>query len=153
MSFQIAYMGGGMLDKIRSIGHIDSGRFDAPYMPRFTKPYVMGSFLTCTPTPDIIFETISFDVDVELIGVATDTDKYETLDTWQVLVDNKYIVDQLASKKYPEGLYFTVAHLIPANTEITFAFYNDSSTYKHVWYHYMFLMDGDGTITKQNMEE
>ena len=42
MSFQISYVSGGMLDRVRTVNRLEGGRLDAPFMPTFTEPYIKG---------------------------------------------------------------------------------------------------------------
>lgn len=134
-----------MLDKIRSVTRLESGRLDAPYMPRFKTPYITGGNIELPDSNFTEVRKLKFDVDVELIAVACDTDKDEVKDNWEVFIgsSNENIFKTVPFKKYPEGLYLMVAHLIPKETEIKFIFHNKSSVKKFVQYRFQFLMGSD----------
>ena len=141
MSFQLNYVAGGRIDEVRKIGHIRSGRWDSPYMPSMTLPYTKGRLIEVPGTYTSEVDIMTFPCDVEFLATYVDTSEDLLNDFWEVYIgDSNYnIMENISVKKYPEGLTLTVAHKIPANTEIKFVFHNRSSKQKKVWYAHQFL--------------
>lgn len=153
MSFQIDYIGGGILDKIRSINRLESGRLDGPHMPKLVRPYIVGGILECSGDNTFIGK-LKFDRPVELLLVAVDGESYHIKDSWEVIIGDttERYIDTVTSTKYPEGLNLMVAHPIPAETEIRFLFHNYSGEDKKVWYHFQFLCE-EGAIKQLPVKE
>lgn len=144
-----------MLDKIRSVARLESGRLDAPYMPRYKQPYIKGGNVLLPDADTTVVEKVRFDVDCELIAVAVDTKKDEVLDSWEVFIgsENENLFEMVPFKKYAEGLYVMVAHRIPKETDIKFVFHNTSAKKKHVQYRFQFLMDGPAKLLPSEPEQ
>jgi hypothetical protein len=139
MSFQIVYVGGGMLDKVRSVTRLESGRLDDPYMPTKTEPYIKGRMIEIPDKFGVFQDVFKLDHDVELMTVSVAANRYAVKDNWYVYIDSQTVFDEIYTKNLPEGCYLMVAKKVPANTPITFKFHNDSGTAKSVWINYQFL--------------
>jgi hypothetical protein len=134
VSFQIAYVGGGMLDKIRSIDRLESGRLD--FLPSFPHPYVLGNQLEAPNKVGTIEQSVKFNHDVEIASIAVDTYEANHVDSWEIFVGNKRIVETISTLKYPEGLFLHTNFLIPSGTEIKLVYHNNSGRHKYINYHY-----------------
>lgn len=139
MSFTIVYVGGGMLDKVRSVTRLESGRLDAPYMPLLTIPYVKGRYIEVPGQLITVTDTFSLSIETELLSIAFGANKYQARDYLNVYVGDTKIIDTLYTKELPEGINLIVAHPIPANTPIKLEFVNAGGAAKTVWFNYQFL--------------
>lgn len=139
MSFTIVYVAGGMLDKVRSVTRLESGRLDAPYMPTLTKPYVKGRYLDIQGKVGTTKDTFRLDFDAEILSIAFGSSKYQARDYINVYVGSMKIIDSLYTKELPEGINLMVAQPVPAGTEIRLEFVNAGGAAKTIWFNYQFL--------------
>jgi hypothetical protein len=139
MSFSIVYVGGGMLDKVRSVSRLESGRLDAPYMPTLTEPFIKGRRIEIPGQVTTVTDTFKLNFPVELLSIAIGADKYQSKDYWNLFVGEAPIIETIYTKQLPEGINLTVVKPIPANTPITFSFVNEGGAPKTVWYNLQFL--------------
>lgn len=137
MSFTIVYVGGGMLDKVRSVSRLEGGRLDG--MPTLTEPYIKGRQLEVPGQIDTVIDTFSVDSDTELLSIAIGADKYQPRDYWSLYVGGQPIMETIFTKALPEGINLSVAYPVPANTLIELRFRNEGGAAKRVWYNLQFL--------------
>lgn len=143
MSFSIVYVGGGILDKVRSVTRLEGGRFDAPYMPTLTEPYIKGRQVQVAGAVGKTTDTFTLDVNTELLSIAIGADKYQPRDYWNLYVGETKIVDTVYTKELPEGINLMVVQPVPAGTPVRLEFFNEGGAAKQVWFNLQFLKGAD----------
>lgn len=139
MSFSIVYVGGGVLDKVRSVSRLEGGRLDAPFMPTLTEPAILGYRLEVPASFDTATYATRTVSNGELLSVAVACDKYQDRDCWSLEVNGQMLVEKVYTKQLPEGLNFMVAKFTGPGTEIKFHFHNEGGAAKTVWFNLQFL--------------
>lgn len=141
MSFSTVYVVGGTLDKVRSVGRLEEGRLDAPFMPTKTIPYIKGDTIEVASNQRGYSKTVELEFDAELLSVAVGASRYAHWDSWSVKVGNDTIISSIYTKDMPEGVNLMVAHPVPAGTKVTFQYDNKSMSNKYAWFNLQFLKD------------
>lgn len=136
MSFQIVYVSGGVLDKVK---RLEGGRLDAPYMPTLTEPFIKGQMLDIPGSVASIEKSFSTDSATELLCISVGASKYSPRDNWDLYIGQQKIVESNFTKNLPEGAYLMAAKPVSAETPIKFVFHNESGIAKSVWVNYQFL--------------
>lgn len=122
-----------------NVGYVAGGRFDAPFWPSKTIPYIKGRILKVGTISTQVEYKVPFDA--EFFGVAVGASKYNTEDNWTVAVNGVPIVETIYTKDLPEGMFFTALIQLNKDDVITFIFDNASAVPKDVWFNYQFLRD------------
>lgn len=124
-----------------NVTYTAGGRFDPPFFPTKTWPYVEGNRL---PIPDKTgLHVLKYEVteEMEFMSVAVGATRYEEIDHWDVDVNGKHVAKKIYTKDLPEGMFFMVIVEVKPGDIITFTYHNDSGTSKAVWFNYQFLKD------------
>lgn len=124
-----------------TVSYVAGGRFDPPFYPTKTQPYVKGIRLVMGSSDPISTHLFTMPKDGELISVAIACSRYEDADHWDLIVNGKTIAETIYTKELPEGLFLMVAHPIKTGDVLELQFHNVSSTAKSVWVNYQFLVD------------
>jgi hypothetical protein len=125
MGFNVAYTAGG--------------RFDAPFMPTKTTPYIQGRIIEVGGQIGDVEDVFQLDSDVELVSVAVGASYYEATDNWDLLIGNMRLFNTIYTKDVPEGIYLIAVVPIAAKTDIRFVFHNLGGHPKYVWVNYQCL--------------
>lgn len=125
MSFAVTYMAGG--------------RFDAPYFPTKTEPYIEGRRIGIDDA--VKKDELSLPFDTELIAFSIAASSYSDRDYWNLFIDGKQIFKNVYVKDVPEGFNFSIIRPIPANAVLKFEYHNITGTSKVVKLNYQLLRD------------
>lgn len=135
MAFNIAYIAGGVIDKVREL----------PY-PHFSKkeiPFIRGQMLDIPASQVTKSDTFSLPYDTEFLSVAFAASQYCVGDYWELTIGSEKVCQTIFTKELPEsvsmGNSFGIVYPIEAGTILKFDFVNVSAQAKTVWYNIKFL--------------
>lgn len=150
MGFQVVYVAGGELDKIKrinSLGNIEGGKLDEVAQVSYVKqiknfaqlsqPYnkmVMINVPALAGVYDL--EYISPDESVELLSLVVTCSGYGENDYYNIYVNDELWFDTWFPTEVKEGLYIgtsTYVYELPPQSKINLKFVNISATSKKVW--------------------
>jgi len=135
MSFNVSYVGGGTIDKIRELPY--------PHFSKMTVPLVKGRMIDVSASKTVFTDSYSLPYDTEFLSVAFASSVYNAGDYWELTLGNVKICESIYTKELPEsvsmGNSFGIVYPLSANTKIKFDFYNESGQEKKVWYNIKFL--------------
>jgi hypothetical protein len=134
--FNVVYVGGGVIDKIRELPY--------PHFSKFTKPYIKGRKMQILEEARSFIDTFTLPFPTEFLSVAFSASQYCDDDYWELTIGVEKICEQIWTKDgLPEsvsmGNSFGIVYPLPANTPIKFEFSNGSGTAKMVKYNIKFL--------------
>lgn len=134
--FNVVYLAGGVVDKVRELPY--------PHYSRFPVPYIKGGKIQVTAEARTFSDIISLPFPVEFLSVAFSASEYCDDDYWELTIGNVKICEQIWTKDgLPEsvsmGNSFGIVYPVPANTQFKFDFVNGSGTAKMVKFNYKFL--------------
>jgi hypothetical protein len=136
MSFQIVYVGGGVIDKIRELPY--------PHFSKFTVPLVKGRAIDVTAASQTFTDNYSLPFPAEFLSVAFAASEYCIGDFWELTINNKKVCETIYTKALPEsvsmGNSFGIVYPVPANGGVKFEFHNVSGVAKQVWYNIKYLI-------------
>jgi hypothetical protein len=122
-----------------NVNYQAGGRFDTPYYPTKTKPFIKGRRVPIDSAE--ITDIYSVPYEMELLTISLGASRYNDTDHWSLKVDGELIFDSVYTKDVPEGFYFMVVREVKPGSQIEFKFNNDSGAYKTIWLNYQFLKD------------
>ncbi|HHT7044764.1 TPA: Low copy number virion structural protein [Bacillus cereus] len=125
MSFAVNYMAGG--------------RFDAPYFPTKTEPFIQGQRIRIHD--ELHVDKFSLPFETEMIAFSVAASHYSDTDYWNLFINGQQIFKEVYVKDVPEGFNFSVVKPIPANAEIKLEYHNKSGEQKTIWMNYQLLRD------------
>lgn len=135
MSFQIVYLSGGVVDKVRELPY--------PHFSKKTIPYIRGRRIDVVQSTGVFTDTYTLPFDAEFLSVAFACSEYCVGDYWELTINSEKLCETIYTKELPEsvsmGNSFGIVYPVPANSEIKFDFYNVSGSAKQVWYNVKFL--------------
>ncbi|MCR8843927.1 hypothetical protein NQ117_09525 [Paenibacillus sp. SC116] len=135
MSFQISYVGGGTLDRVKELPY--------PHFSKFTKPYIKGNKVEVLAENRVFTGVYSLPFPTEFLSVAFACSQYCIGDYWELTIGGEKVCEQIYTKELPEsvsmGNSFGIVYPLPENTPITFEFHNRSAQAKTVWYNIKLL--------------
>jgi hypothetical protein len=133
--FNIVYVGGGVIDKIRELPY--------PHFSKYPKPYTLGNKIEVLAEARLFSHTTTLPFPVEFLSVAFASSIYCDDDYWELTIGTDKICQQIWTKELPEsvsmGNSFGIVFPVATNTPITFDFFNGSGTAKMVKYNLKFL--------------
>ena len=156
MGFQVSYIAGGELDKVKkinSVEFIEDGRLDevdllhdvekVAYLEKIknfaqlAQPYNKMVMMN-VPAIDGVYDLdyTSPDENVELISIVVTCSGYGENDYYNLYVDDELWFDTWFPTEVKEGLYIgtsTYVYELPASSKIKLKFVNISGTAKKVW--------------------
>ncbi|MGE7624641.1 Low copy number virion structural protein [Viridibacillus sp. NPDC096237] len=115
------------------------GRFDAPFFPTLTEPFIKGVRVVIGGSDSFVTNTYTIARKSELISIAIACTEYYDEDNWDLVVNNKTMIESVYTKELPEGLFFMVAHPLNVGDTIEIRFKNESGKKKNIWINYQFL--------------
>lgn len=118
--------------------YVVGGRFDPPFMPTKTNPYIEGIMIE-SKTMGKVDGYLTVGEDCELLSVAVGASFYEAKDYWNLYVGNQLVCKNIFTKDLPEGMYFTAVIPCPTGTTLHFEFYNEGGRSKYVWVNFQML--------------
>lgn len=123
------------------IAYVPGGRFDPPFMPTKTNPFIKGIRVPVTNDMGEAVHTYTIGHEkAELVSVAIAASRYEDRDNWSLLVNGKLMMDEIYTKELPEGMYLMVIVPLKQGDQLEFRFKNASLTSKSVWLNYQMLV-------------
>ncbi|PHG37469.1 Low copy number virion structural protein [Bacillus toyonensis] len=122
-----------------SVNYMAGGRFDAPYFPTKTEPYIEGRRIGIDDEVNIDEFSLSFDT--EMISFSIAASLYSDRDYWNLYIDGKQVFKNVYVKDVPEGFNFSVIKPIPANAILKFEYHNKTGKQKVVKLNYQLLRD------------
>ncbi|WP_145052837.1 hypothetical protein [Paenibacillus xylanexedens] len=135
MSFQVVYLAGGVVDKVRELPY--------PHFSKYTRPYIRGRMVDVTASPQVFADTYTLPYPTEFLSVAFAASEYCIGDFWELTVNGDKVCETIYTKELPEsvsmGNSFGIVYPLPENAEIKFEYHNLSGTKKQVWYNVKFL--------------
>lgn len=131
MSFQVSYIGGGVLDKVKELPH--------PHFSKFTVPLVKGRKIIVEAERKSFTDIFTLPYNAEFITVAVACSEYNADDYWELTLDGVKVCETIYTKGLPESVSAKVVVPIAADKEIKFQFFNMSGVAKDVWFNVKFL--------------
>jgi hypothetical protein len=136
MSFNIGYVAGGVIDKIRELPY--------PHFGRKTKPYIIGREIPIAVGQPDYSETYTVTGgSAEWLSIAVACSEYGQGDYWELSINGELVCEKIYTKDLPEsislGNTFGIVFPCPEGTVFKFDYYNMSNTEKKVWYNLRFL--------------
>lgn len=119
------------------VNYMAGGRFDPPFMPTKTIPYIEGTMVEARVGKNDSKLTIS--EDCELLSVAVGVSDYEPRDYWNLYVGNDLVCRNIYTKDVPEGMYLTAIIPCTAGTTFHLEYFNVGGKPKYVWVNYQML--------------
>jgi len=117
------------------------GRYDFPFMPTKTNPFIKGIRVPVTNDMGVATHTYIVGHErAELVSIAIAASRYEDLDNWSLYVNDRLMIDEIYTKELPEGMYLMVLVKLLKGDSIKFEFRNSSLTSKSVWLNYQMLV-------------
>lgn len=150
MGFQVVYVAGGELDKIKrinSLGNIEGGKLDevahVDYIKQIknfaqlSQPYNKMVMMNVPALAGVYnLEYNSPDEVVELLSLVVTCSGYGENDYYNIYVNDELWFDTWFPTEVKEGLYIgtsTYVYELPAQSKISLKFVNVSGTSKKVW--------------------
>ncbi|MBD8498885.1 Low copy number virion structural protein [Paenibacillus arenosi] len=118
--------------------YVVGGRFDPPFMPTKTTPYIEGVMVPSNGSGKWKDE-LKIQEDCELLSVAVGVSDYEPKDYWNLYVGNALVCRNIYTKDLPEGMNFTAIIPCPAGTILNFEYFNEGGKPKFIWVNYQML--------------
>lgn len=119
MSFNISYIGGGTIDKVRELPY--------PHFSKYTIPFVLGRSINVDGA-GWFEDSFQLEFPTEFLSVAFACSYYCIGDFWELYLGDQKICNSIYSKELPEsvsmGNSFGIVYPLPAKTKITFRFYS-----------------------------
>ena len=133
MGFQVVYVAGGELDKVKKVNYIEKIKNFAQLNQPYNK-MVMINVPAITGVYDLDY--ISPDETTELISLVVTCSGYGENDYYNLYVNDELWFDTWFPTEVKEGLYIgtsTYVYELPALSKIKLKFVNISGTSKKVW--------------------
>ena len=133
MGFDVAYVAGGDVDKVKQVNSVDKIRnfayLSQPYnkMTMINVPAIAGVYDLDYTSPD---------EEMELLSVVVTCSGYGENDYYNLYVNDELWFDTWFPTETKEGLYVgtsTYVYVLPAQSKIKLKFVNMSGTSKKVW--------------------
>ena len=133
MGFEVTYVAGGELDKVKRVNYVDRIRnfayLSQPYnkMTMINVPSISGVFDLDYTTPD---------EETELLSIVVTCSGYGENDYYNLYVNDELWFDTWFPTEVKEGLYVgtsTYVYVLPPKSQIKLKFVNISGTSKKVW--------------------
>ncbi|MEK3920166.1 MULTISPECIES: hypothetical protein [unclassified Paenibacillus] len=135
MAFNVSYIAGGVIDKVRELPY--------PHFSKKTIPFIRGQMLDIPASKTTKSDTFTLAYDTEFLSIAFAASHYCVGDYWELMIGTEKVCRTIYTKELPEsvsmGNSFGIVYPIPAGTPITFDFYNAVAEAKSVWYNIKFL--------------
>lgn len=139
MGFSPTYSVGGVIDEIKKINF----NFPGHLFPELTSPFTKGFRMEVPAMTGTFTSIYTAPVDLELIDVGLACSGYGDEDYWELEVGTNKIIETMYTKELPQhinmGTTLYVIEKIPAGTDITLSFVNNSETSKTIWFDLRFL--------------
>lgn len=133
MGFQVVYVGGGELDKVRRVNYVDRIRNFA-YL---NQPYNKMNIINIPAIAGVYkLEYISPDEDMELLSLVVTCSGYGEDDYYYLYVNDELWFDTWFPTEVKEGLYIgtsTYVYPLHRRSRFTLFYVNTSGTSKKVW--------------------
>ena len=133
MGFQVVYVAGGELDRVRKVDYVQEiknfAQLSQPYnkMTMINVPAIAGTY-------DLDYE--SPDEEMELLSIVVTCTVYGENDYYNLLVNDELWFDRWFPTEVKEGLYIgtaTYVYKLPPKSKFKMRFVNISGTSKKVW--------------------
>lgn len=133
MGFQVVYVAGGELDKVKRVNYVDRIRnfayLSQPYnkMVMMNVPAIAGVFDLDYTSPD---------EEMELLSIVVTCSGYGENDYYNLFVNDELWFDTWFPTEVKEGLYIgtsTYVYVLPPSSKLKLKFVNISGTAKKVW--------------------
>ncbi|MEK5060928.1 MULTISPECIES: hypothetical protein [unclassified Paenibacillus] len=135
MAFNIVYVAGGVIDKVRELPY--------PHFSKKTIPFIRGQMLDIPAAQTTKSDTFTLPYDTEFLSIAFAASQYCVGDYWELTIGNEKVCQTIFTKELPEsvsmGNSFGIVYPIAAGTQIKFDFVNVVPEAKSVWYNIKFL--------------
>lgn len=133
MGFEVSYVAGGELDKVKRVNYVDRIKNFA----QLTQPYNKMTMINVPAIAGIYdLDYISPDEEMELLSIVVTCSGYGENDYYNLYVNDELWFDTWFPTEVKEGLYIgtsTYVYILPASSKITLKFVNISGTSKKVW--------------------
>ena len=140
------YNVGGVMDDVKRVRVVDEVKkinFPPHLFPELSRPFTKGFRMEVPPLRGLYQKTYTVPQDMELIDVGLACSGYGDEDFWELQVGPNKIIETMYTKELPQhinmGATLYVVEKIPAGTDITLYFRNNSSSSKTVWFDLRFL--------------
>lgn len=133
MGFQVVYVAGGELDKVKKVNYVEKIKNFA----QLTQPYNKMTMINVPAITGVYdLEYTSPDEDMELLSLVVTCSGYGENDYYNLYVNDELWFDTWFPTEVKEGLYIgtsTYVYVLPASSKFTLKFVNISGTSKKVW--------------------
>ena len=133
MGFEVTYVAGGELDKVKRVNYVDRIKNFAYLSQPYNKMVMMN-----VPAIAGVFDLdyVSPDEETELLSIVVTCSGYGENDYYNLYVNDELWFDTWFPTEVKEGLYIgtsTYVYVLPASSKIKLKFVNMSGTSKKVW--------------------
>ena len=133
MGFQVVYVAGGELDKVKRVNYVDRIRNFA-YLSQPYNKMVMINVPAIAGVYDLDY--VSPNEEMELLSIVVTCSGYGENDYYNLFVNDELWFDTWFPTEVKEGLYLgtsTYVYVLPPKSNIKLKFVNISGTAKKVW--------------------
>ena len=124
-----------------NVGYIAGGRFDPPFMPTKTEPFIEGRLLEVYGMVTDFTDVWIADRDYELVSIAMESSAFQVRDNWSVKHNDRVICNHIYVKQAPEEVYLMAVITVKAGDRLQFTFNNEGGHSKFVSINYQMLAD------------
>lgn len=133
MGFQVVYVAGGELDKVKKVNYVEKIKNFA----QLNQPYNKMTMINIPAIPGVYdLDYTSPDEDMELLSIVVTCSGYGENDYYNLFVNDELWFDTWFPTEVKEGLYIgtsTYVYELPANSQMKLKFVNISGTAKKLW--------------------
>jgi hypothetical protein len=122
-----------------NVAYMAGGRFDPPFMPTKTQPFIKGIQLAVGGAIQEYSSTYTVPEEMELLSVSLGCSRYNPKDNWSLLLNGDPILSTVYTKNLPEGAYLVAVIPVSPGDEFELIYDNQSGVSKYVWFNYQFL--------------
>ena len=133
MGFQVGYVAGGELDKVRKVKYVEEIKNFAQLAQPYNK-ITMTNVTAIAGTYDLDYE--SPDEEMELLSIVVTCSGYGENDYYNLWVNDELWFDTWFPTEVKEGLYIgtsTYVYKLPPKSKFKMRFVNISGTAKKIW--------------------
>ena len=128
MGFQVVYVAGGELDKVKKVNYVEKIKNFA----QLTQPYNKMTMINIPAITGVFdLEYTSPDEEMELLSIVVTCSGYGENDYYNLYVNDELWFDTWFPTEVKEGLYIgtsTYVYVLPASSKFTLKFVNISGT-------------------------
>lgn len=120
-----------------NVSYQAGGRFDFPFFPTKTKPFIKGRRLYVAGSN--VYDEYTVPQDMEFMTMSIGCSRYQDTDYWSLSINGEVYMESVYTKDVPEGFFFMVVTPVKTGDVIRLDYENRSGSSKVAWFNYQFL--------------